>query len=62
MEKGEPRGYQEIRRHFPSRWLRGMPEHDNATLEYHHRTPVTHAGEGVWIGRESKTLYYMYLD
>ena len=39
-----------------------MPEHDNATLEYHHRTPVTHAGEGVWIGRESKTLYYMYLD
>ena len=62
MEKGEPRGYQEIRRHFPSWWLQGIPEHGNATLEYHRRPPVTHAGEGVWIDRESKTLYYMYLD
>lgn len=62
MEKGEPRGYQEIRRHFPSSWLRGIPEHGNATLEYHHRPSAAHAGEGVWIDRESKTLYYMYLD
>ena len=62
MEKGEPRGYQEIRRHFPSWWLRGIPEHDNATLEYHHRPSAAHAGESVWIDRESKTLYYMYLD
>ena len=48
MEQGEPRGYQEIHRHFPSWWLRGTPEHDDATLEYHHRPSVTHAGEGVW--------------
>ena len=62
MEKGEPRGYQEIRRHFPSWWLRGIPEHGSAALEYHQRPPVTDAAEGVWIDRQSKTLYYMYLD
>ncbi len=62
MEQGKPRGYQEIRQHFPSWWLRGIPEHDDATLEYHHRPAVTQIGEGVWIDRESKTLYYMYLD
>ena len=62
LKKGEPRGYQEIREHFPSWWLRGIPQHDDDALEYHHRPSATHAGEAVWIDRESKTFYYMYLD
>ena len=62
MEPGEPRGYQDIRLHFPSWWLSAIPQHDDATLEHHQRPPPAGAGEAVWIDRESKTLYCMYLD